>query len=61
MSELKAFINSYWSTKTKHLSLLMGSYCTIKSKKLEIIKKLKFTKEVGIIIKSKETSSKLAI
>ena len=38
----------------------MKSYCTIKSKQTRN-KNLKFKKGVGITIKSKETSSKLAI
>ena len=36
-------------------------YCTIKSKQIEKHKNLKFKKEVGIAIKSKETSIQLRI
>ena len=38
----------------------MSFYCTIKSKQTRYNKNLKFKKEVGVTIKSKETSSKLA-
>ena len=82
MSELKAFINLYWSTKTKGLSSKSGRGICItrlykrhvlslstnkrgpivqKSKQTRNKLKFKFKKGVGIAIKSKETSSKLAI